>query len=297
MDELKLYLSKLPNYSKEALDDVKLCFVSRAPKHKATGAAHMGILRSYSGDGYSVSKKKLCDLKLDKNGEIEGCDFWKNDDRLLYNALREVLTKFRDNKETIPKNFEFHKPKSDGSDGPIVRSVKCREKVSQYVPLNTENDLAQKTGAGNGSMIRIDVFYVENDGYYFVPIYVADTKKKELPNLACARGKDGWKPMDDKDFVFSLYHNDLIKITDKKPIKLTVPKGYKGTLQREIERNEVLLYYTEADIGSARICFESHDRAYEGRKGIKSIAKIEKYTVDPLGNVHKVGKEKRMRFN
>ena len=172
-----------------------------------------------------------------------------------------------------------------------------REKVSQYVPLNTENDLAQKTGAGNGSMIRIDVFYVENDGYYFVPIYVADTKKKELPNLACVANGKPWKPMDDKDFVFSLYHNDLIKITDKKPIKLTVPKGYKGTLQREIERNEVFLYYTEADIGSARICFESHDRAYEGRKGIKSIAKIEKYTVDPLGNVHKVGKEKRMRFN
>lgn len=297
LDELKLYLSKLLNYSKEALDDVKLCFVSRAPKHKATGAAHMGILRSYSGDGYSVSKKKLCDLKLDKNGEIEGCDFWKNDDRLLYNALREVLIKFRDNKETIPKNFEFHKPKSDGSAGPIVRSLKVREKVSQYVPLNTENDLAQKTGAGNGSMIRIDVFYVENDGYYFVPIYVADTKKKELPNLACVANGKPWKPMDDKDFVFSLYHNDLIKITDKKPIKLTVPKGYKGTLQREIERNEVFLYYTEADIGSARICFESHDRAYEGRKGIKSIAKIEKYTVDPLGNVHKVGKEKRMRFN
>ena len=297
LDELKLYLSTLPNYSKEAVDSVTLSFVSRAPKRKATGAAHAETLRSYNGDGYAVSKKMLCDLKLNKNGEIEGCEFWKNDDILLYNALKEVLIKFRDKDEKIPNNFEFHKPKSDGSDGPIVRSVKCRKSMSQYVPLNTENDISQKTGAENGSMIRIDVFCVENDGYYFVPIYVADTKKKELPNLACSRGKDGWKPMDDKDFVFSLYHNDLIKITDKEPIKLTVPKGYKGTLQREIERNEVFLYYTEADIGTARICFESHDKAYEGRKGIKSIAKIEKYTVDPLGNVHKVGKEKRMRFN
>lgn len=297
LDELKLYLSKLPNYSKEALDDVKLCFVSRAPKHKATGAAHMGTLRSYSGDGYSVSKKKLCDLKLDKNGEIEGCDFWKNDDKLLYNALREVLTKFRDNKETIPKNFEFHKPKSDGSDGPIVRSVKCREKVSQYVPLNTENDLAQKTGAGNGSMIRIDVFYVENDGYYFVPIYVADTKKKELPNLACVANGKPWKPMDDKDFVFSLYPNDLIKVEAKKNMVFSVAqKG--SSLQPKIERNNILLYYSNAGISTASITVKTHDAAYEiGNLGVKTLKSIEKYTVDPLGNVHKVGKEKRMRFN
>ena len=299
LDELKLYLSKLPNYSKEALDDVKLCFVSRAPKHKATGAAHMGTLRSYSGDGYSVSKKKLCDLKLDKNGEIEGCDFWKNDDKLLYNALREELIKVGGKGKDLPSDFEFHKPKSDGSDGPIVRSVKVRKKASQYVPLNTENDLAQKTGAenGNGTAIRIDVFHVENDGYYFVPIYVADTKKKELPNLACvAKGKP-WKPMDDKNFVFSLYHNDLIKITDKDPIKLKVKEGYQGTLQHEIERNGVFLYYAGADINSAGIKFKSHEGVYKGRKGIKSIVRIEKYTVDPLGNVHKVGKEKRMRFN
>ena len=257
----------------------------------------MGILRSYSGDGYSISKKKLCDLKLDKNGEIEGCDFWKNDDKLLYNALREVLTKFRDNKETIPKNFEFHKPKSDGSDGPIVRSVKCREKASQYVPLNTENDLAQKTGAGNGSMIRIDVFYVENDGYYFVPIYVADTKKKELPNLACVQGKKGWKPMDDKNFVFSLYPNDLIKVEAKKNMVFSVAqKG--SSLQPKIERTTMLVYYSTANISTASIFVITHDGAYEkDGLGIKSLKNIEKYTVDPLGNVHKVGKEKRMRFN
>lgn len=38
-------------------------------------------------------------------------------------------------------------------------------------------------------MIRIDVFYVEDDGYYFVPIYVADTKREKLPNKAAVAMK------------------------------------------------------------------------------------------------------------
>jgi len=297
LDELKLYLSTLPNYSKEALDTVELCFVSRAPRHKATGSAHKEVLRSYSGDGYSVSKKMLCDLKLDKNDEIEGCDFWKNDDILLYNALKAELIKFRDKGKEMPSDFEFHKPKADGSDGPVVRRVKVREKASLYVPLNRESDISQKTGAGNGEMIRIDVFYVENDGYYFVPIYVADTKKKELPNLACVAGGKSWKPMDDKDFVFSLYPNDLIKVTAKKNMTLSVAqKG--STLQPKIERNNTFLYFVKAGIATASIKVRNHDNSYViPSLGIKTLKSIEKYTVDPLGNIHKVGREKRMRFN
>lgn len=298
-DELKLYLSTLPNYSKEAVDAVTLSFVSRAPRRKATGAAHAEILRSYKGDGYSVSKKKLCDLKLDKNGEIKGCEFWKNDDILLYNALKEVLINFRDEGKDLPDNFEFHKPKSDGSDGPIVRRVKVREKASHYVPLNTENDISQKTGAdtGNGSMIRIDVFCVENDGYYFVPIYIADTKKKELPNLACVAGGKPWKPMEDKNFVFSLYPNDLIKVTAKKNMTLSVAQK-DSTLQPKIERNNIFLYFVKAGINTASITVRTHDNSYViPSLGVKTLEKIEKYTVDPLGNVRKVGKEKRMRFN
>lgn len=297
LDELKQYLSTLPNYSKEAVDAVTLSFVSRAPKRKATGAAHAETLRSYKGDGYAVSKKMLCDLKLNKNGEIEGCEFWKNDDILLYNALKEVLIKFRDEGKDLPDDFEFHKPKSDGSDGPIVRRVKVMEKASHYVPLNTENDISQKTGADNGSMIRIDVFCVENDGYYFVPIYIADTKKKELPNLACSQGKSGWKPMDDKDFVFSLYPNDLIKVTAKKNMTLSVAQK-DSTLQPKIERNNVFLYFVKAGITTASITVRTHDNSYViPSLGVKTLEKIEKYTVDPLGNVRKVGKEKRMRFN
>ena len=42
----------------------------------------------------------------------------------------------------------------------------------------------------------------------------------------------------------------------------------------------------------------THDGAYTIPScGVKSLVNIEKFTVDPLGNVNKVNKEKRMYFN
>lgn len=146
-------------------------------------------------------------------------------------------------------------------------------------------------------MVRIDVFYVENDGYYFVPIYVADTIKPTLPNLACVPGGKPWKEMDDKDFVFSLYPNDLIRITAKKDMKFSVANK-DSTLPANKYGNELLLYYGGADISTASINGITHDNSYKFKScGIKSLVNIEKFTVDPLGNVNKVNKEKRMYFN
>ena len=146
-------------------------------------------------------------------------------------------------------------------------------------------------------MVRIDVFYVENDGYYFVPIYVADTIKSTLPNLACVPGGKPWKEMDDKDFVFSLYPNDLIRITAKKDMKFSVVNK-DSTLPANKYDNEVLAYYVKAGISTASITIETHDGAYTIPScGVKSLVNIEKFTVDPLGNVNKVNKEKRMYFN
>ena len=76
-------------------------------------------------------------------------------------------------------------------------------------------------------MIRIDVFYVEDDGYYFVPIYVADTKREKLPNKAAVAMKpyNLWKEMKDENFVFSLYPGDLVRIQSRKGIKLNLPRA------------------------------------------------------------------------
>ena len=187
----------------------------------------------------------------------------------------------------------MYKPTASGEPGPLVKKVKIIEKSSLNVPVRDENGVA-----ANSDMVRIDVFKPENDGYYFVPIYVSDTVKPELPNKACVQGKpyEQWKEMQESDFLFSVYPNDLLRIKAKKDIKFTV-SNKDSSLPKEILRNDVLVYYSGADISTASIKILVHDNAYFARGlGLKTLLSIEKYTVDPLGNCSKVGKEPRQRF-
>ena len=214
-------------------------------------------------------------------------------DRLLYEALKAQLAKFGGSGE---KAFAepFRKPKSDGTPGPIVKKVKLCEKATLSVPV-----LDGKGAADNDSMVRIDVFFVENDGYYFVPVYVSDTIRSELPDRACVHSKpySEWKRMDDRNFVFSLYPNDLIRVTGKKGLKLRLTNT-ESTLPPSYETKSEFLYYKGANISTASIAAITHDGAYrlEGL-GIKTLVRLEKYTVDVLGNYSRVGKETRQGFN
>ena len=102
--------------------------------------------------------------------------------------------------------------------------------------------------------------------------------------------------MQEADFLFSVYPNDLLRINAKKDIKFTV-SNKDSSLPKEILRNDVLVYYNSANIHTASILVLLHDNSYrlEGL-GIKTLLSLEKYTVDPLGNCSKVGKEPRQRF-
>lgn len=287
---LKELLVSFPNYSYDDVEAAKPAFVSRMPRHKVTGEAHEATIRSGKVDGYTISKTDLTSLKL-KNGEIENY-YNPEDDKLLYNALLQRLIEFNGDAKAAFAD-EFHKPKADGTPGPVVKKVKIKERSSLNVKARNDNKLGV---AKNGTMIRIDVFYIENDGYYFVPIYVADTIKSTLPNMACVQGGKPWKQMDDNDFVFSLYSNDLIRITSKKDMKFEV-SNKNSTLPSKKYDNEILVYYRGADISTASISGITHDDAYKFKGcGVKTLIKLEKYTVDVLGNVHKVKKEKRMYF-
>lgn len=273
---------------------VRKLFVSRMPRRKVTGAAHKETIKSPKAlqGGVAVTKRPLTSLKLDKNGEIANY-YMPQSDRLLYEALKEQLMKHGgDGAKAFTQ--PFHKPKSDGTPGPIVNKVKLCEPTTLHVPV------LKGTGvADNDSMVRIDVFYVEGEGYYFVPIYIADTLKKELPSKACTRGKPyvEWKEMDAKDFLFSLYPNDLIRVTSQKG--LTLSKAQKeSTLPDTYETKQEMLYYISAGISVASIACRTHDNSYEIRSmGIKTLEKLEKFTVDVLGEYHKVEREPRMAFN
>lgn len=293
-ERLEEKLKTLPNYTPEDIENTEPCFVSRMQNHKITGPAHQETIRSGKQNGYTISKVALSTLKLDSNGEIKNY-YNKESDALLYNALKQRLIEFGGNGEkAFPIDYEFHKPKSNGEDGPVVKKVKIIEKSSLNVPARNDG----KGIAANGSMVRVDVFYVENDGYYFIPIYVADTVKPELPKKACVALKsyEYWKEMDDKDFIFSLYPNDLIKIKAKKQMKFNVNLK-DSTLPKEKYADELFVYYKNAGIAVAQFGVITNDNSYSQTSlGIKSLLSIEKYTVDPIGNVHKVNKEKRMAF-
>lgn len=287
--------SKFPNYTVEDIERIKAPFVSRMTRHKVTGQVNEATVVAQRQSGKVIQKTELSKLELDKDGEIKYYYNWKSD-KPLYYALQARLKEYGGNAKEAFKE-PFYKPKSDGSQGPLVKKVKLEKTNNSVISVRKENRSCKVNSVvPNGSMIRVDVFYVENEGYYLVPIYVADTLKKDLPNIAITKGKD-CIIMEDKDFVFSLYPNDLIRIIRKKQMNFTIPPKHKGsTLEPSFETNDIMVYYNSTDSSDGRIVVETIDDSYFSRVSSRGLDLIEKYTVDVLGNYTKVKKEKRMGF-
>lgn len=274
-------------------------FVSRMPNHKVSGQAHEETIRSakyyedggsvFETGGYVVTKKSIQDIKL-KDGEIK--EFFNPDsDRLLYEALVDRLNQYgNDPKKAFAE--PFHKPKADGTPGPVVKKIKVFEKQTSRVLVRDGNGIA-----ANGSMVRIDVFCEENKGkkkYYFVPIYTADVVKKRLPNRAATQAKmpSEWRLMNDENFIFSLYSRDLIYIESDKGVQTKDIDNVTGKVEK------MYAYYTGADTSTASIAGKLHDSSAMFRGlGIQSLRKLQKCQIDVLGNISFVSKEKRMTFN
>lgn len=300
-DELMQRLSACPQenlmqinpvyYQNVDIASIRPVFVSRMPRHKMTGAAHKETIKGRLDDAHTVQRRSITDLKLDKEGEIAGY-FNPSSDTLLYNALKEQLTAFGgDGKKAFAE--PFFKPRADGTPGAQVRKVKVYDKATSMVAVHEGKGVAD-----NDTMVRIDVYFVPGDGYYWVPIYVADTVKPELPNKAVVAYKnyDEWKEMDEENFLFSLCQNDLIYLERKSAIKFKV-KNSESTLEKEIVRNKGIVYFEGGDISTAAISVTTPEDAYFSRGlGFKTLQKVQKYQVDVLGNYTLVKKEKRQNF-
>lgn len=275
------------------LSNIKPIFVSRMPHHKVTGAAHKATIKSARclNNGIVICKTSLQNLKLDKDGEIANY-YAPESDTLLYNALKERL-RAHDNKPAKAFAEPFYKPKSDGTPGPLVKKVKVYEKSTLNVPVQ------QKTAvADNDSMVRVDVFHVKGDGYYLVPIYIADTLKKQLPNKAIVAYKPyaDWPVMNDDNFIFSLYPYDLIKFEHKNSVKFA-KLNKDSTLAETYSSNSEVVYYKTTNITTGAIGIITNDNTYIVKSlGVKTLSKLEKYQVDVLGNYTKVKKEVRKPF-
>ena len=152
--------------------------------------------------------------------------------------------------------------------------------------------------ADNDTMVRVDVYYIPGDGYYWVPIYVADTVKPVLPSRAVVAYKScsEWKEMSEENFLFSLCKNDLVCIESNRPIKLKAANK-DSTLEKELTVQRVLAYFEGGNISTGAVSVTTHDNAYiAGSLGFKTLQKVEKYQVDVLGNYTHVKKEKRQLF-
>ena len=285
----------LPTY--KGIVNISAPFVSRMPNRKVHGPAHADTIRSpkLRKEGYVISKTTLSKLKL-KNGEIEGY-YNPSSDRLLYEALKQRLEAFGgDGKKAFKE--PFYKPKADGTFGAEVKKVKLIEAATLLVSVNNGKGVAQNDS--NNGMVRVDVFGVDENGklgYYFVPIYVADTIRDILPNKAIIQGKKytDWKVMKDDDFLFSLYSNDLIYIESAKEIVLHTIK--ESTLPSDYNIKKGFLYYKGTHGRNATLTVVNHDGTYtKGSMGAKGLLCLKKCTVDVLGNIHYVKKERRLGF-
>jgi len=280
-----------PGFVLDLERNLKDVFVSRAPERKVTGPAHKETIKGVAPSGELIKKVALSSVKLDKDGEIDGY-YRKEVDMPLYEAIKQRLLAHGND----PKKAWVTPLVKPNGDGRVVGKIKIAEKSTISVPVHKG-----KGRADNDSMVRTDVYFVEGKGggYYLVPIYVADTLRDGLPNKAIVAAKpyEEWPVMEEKDFLFSLYPNDLIRLKHKKMLPLNLNKKNKsGILAAKIEIQEEYFYYKGVNISSGAITAINHDNSYYFEGGAKTLLAFEKWEVGMLGDTSKVGKEELKDF-
>ena len=294
IDYAKDELLKL-GYTSEEVSMIKPMLVSRMVNHKVTGPMHAETVRSKklfdenAKKQIAVTKTSIKELKLDKNYEIQDYPLkFKNDDTVLYNALRERLLEF-DGDGAKAFAEPFYKPTKSGKFANQVKSVKLEKVVSDAIEM--------KGGiVENGDMIRIDIFE-KNGKNYLIPVYTIDFYNQKLPNKICKNTplKD-WPKLDETyNFKFSLFQHDLLHIRSQNGFNF-VPMN-KNAKKEHVVLNNLFVYYNGADRTTASISVQTMDGKYKSRSiGIQNLLEFEKYEIDLLGNIRKVDKEIRKEF-
>lgn len=299
MDEPVLMQNKLRllGFNENYLMNAKPFVVSRMTSRKAKGCINEATVFSSKyadnkyptvcdGNNVIVKRTALANLKLDKNGEINGY-FQPEGDVALYNALKQRLVEFDgDAKKAFAT--PIRKPCNSGQ-GNIVRTVKTYETYTGGGMILEKNKGIVK----NDGMIRVDLY--SKDGKYFgVPVYVADLYRGELPKRAATQGKsqNKWRVMDDTyTFEMSIYQDDLLRIESEDGIELKKNKDVENSVKAPTKTiTNDLVYYLGFDRDGARIKIEDTTGCYCGRKRIMNIKKITKCEIDVLGNVQEIKK-------
>ena len=302
MDEPVLMQNKLRllGFNENYLMNAKPFVVSRMTSRKAKGCINEATVFSSKyadnkypmvcdGNNVIVKRTALANLKLDKNGEINGY-FQPEGDAALYNALKQRLVEFDgDAKKAFAPTNPIRKPCNSGQ-GNIVRTVKTYETYTGGGMLLEKNKGIVK----NDGMIRVDLY--SKDGKYFgVPVYVADLYRGELPKRAATNGKpqNEWRVIDDTyTFEMSIYQDDLLRIESKKGIELKKNKDVENSAKATTKTiTDDFAYFIGFDRSTASIKIEDTTGCYFAKSiGIQNIGKITKCEIDVLGNVQEIKK-------
>lgn len=262
-------MQRLGTYSQADLQQLRTLFVSRAPQRRNGGAVHKDTIYAQperlKAQGGVVEKVALTSLSLKDMDNL--VDPHRNAN--LYAAIRERLEAHSDKADkAFGPDKPLYKPGKDGQpSGPVVRAVKMMIDKRSGIPI-------RGGVAKNDSMIRVDVF-AKTGRFHLVPVYVHH-RVTGLPNRAIVAFKDEveWTLIDDSfAFLFSVYPNDLIKITLKKETHI----GYFASCHR----------------GTGAFNLWSHDRAQAVGKGVKTALSLEKFNVDLLGRFFPAPPEQR----
>lgn len=300
MDEPVLMQNKLRllGFNENYLMNAKPFVVSRMTSRKAKGCINEATVFSSKyadnkyptvceGNNVIVKRTALANLKLDKNGEINGY-FQPEGDAALYNALKQRLVEFDgDAKKAFAT--PIRKPCNSGQ-GNIVRTVKTYETYTGGGMLLEKNKGIVK----NDGMIRVDLY--SKDGKYFgVPVYVADLYRGELPKKAATHSKpqNEWRVIDDTyTFEMSIHQDDLLRIESKKGIELKKKKDVENSAKALTKTiTDDLVYFIGFNRSKASIEVEDTTGCYNmDGLGIQNIGKITKCEIDVLGNVQEIKK-------
>lgn len=275
-------------------NDEKILRPATTEEKASMAIGRIGVMDKDSKGNYKLTLEKLDDIIDPRRNErmIEALRHWIANRDEREKTAKAIEASFGRGKEkrkpTDAENAELERlralprkplqadPDSGPFTGPIIRAVKVN--AGKMSGIQIRNGLAAQE-----SLIRVDVF-TKDGKFYLVPLYVADTAKKKLPDQTA----DGETQIDNKfDFRFSLHPNDLAKVTLKgKGSILGYFRGYGGPPN---PYNITLSIHDRNKNG--------HERANEKGEipsiGVKTALSIEKFHVDVLGNIYPVHEELR----
>jgi len=270
-------VARLGTYDETAVLASRPLFVARAVKRRNGGAAHKETIYSQpeAFKPTSSATKKIALSALKAGDFAQLVDPQRNEK--LYAALRKRFDEYGGKADrAFPPGYEFRKPDKQGNPtGPVVRTVTLR--IDKITGVPVRGGIAE-----NDSMLRVDVF-AKAGKFFLVPVYVRDRATKVLPNRAIVQGRNegDWTSIDGSfDWCFSLYPNDLLKVTLK-------DKVWFG-------------YYAGCDRSTGALSLWAHDRnAQVGTDGlirgigVKTAVTLERFHVDVLGRIYRAKPEPR----